>query len=413
MKHTIVTAAACICAIIFSQVSSAQDNTPKQTKEVETILSKVDTISVDYISRYHSSFFHNWSISASYGANLLFAEEDASMAFGKRFSPVWQASIIKEIIPSVAVRGSFGMGRLAGWNSGVGGMYKWEADWLPEDPVKAYYEGLGQDCSAGYRSVMDYMHADVDALFNIRNIVNNHEQGTQKLDVYALMGVEYLQVLRTRGYYPTRKVGYRFGGILSFNVSPRISINAELTGLVTDATFDNEIGKGMGLNAYASASAGISVSLGRIGYNVERLVTPDQYVKMQEIITTVSEEYNEEFAVTEIVNKDATTSTTGTLFAPSIVFDEGAETYSEELQMVNLYRIARYMEQNPRLKVVVIGNIQACDNRLARKRAELVRSVLIKRYGIAPDRLRISLQDVNREYHVTGQEQTVNFGALL
>lgn len=393
--------------------AQAQDSSATQIKEVENIVSKIDTISVDYTSKFHSGFFHNWSIFASGSANLLFAEEDSQLAIWRRLAPAWKVGLSKEIIPDITLRGTFGIGNLYGWNSGTGGMYKWEALWLPEDPVKAYYEGLGIDCSSGYKEEIAFAHADIDALFNIRNIVNNHNQGVRKVDVYGLLGVEYLQLLRRKGYFPTEKVGFNFGGLVNFNLTRRLSLSTELSVLVTDATFDNEIGKGMGLNAYANASVGLSLKIGHQGYVVERLVTPNQYVKLQEVITTVKEEYNEPYSITEIISREATPTNTATLFAPSIVFDYGAETYSEELQMVNLYRIARYMDQNPKLKVVVIGNIQSCDNRLARRRAEIVRTILVERYGISPDRLKVMLQDVNKEYHVTGQDQTVNFGALL
>ena len=404
-----------LCAVLLLAAVAGTRSAYAQQKQIETetIASKVDTISVDYISKYHSTLGSNWSIGARFGGNVIFAEEDGLLPFGQRIAPAWEVTLGREIIPDLALRFAFGMGSFYGWNTGSAGMYKWEARWSPKDPVQAYLEGRGEDCSKGYKEVIDYLHADFDVLFNIRNIINGHAPASRVLDLYAFLGAEFLQVLKANGYYNTSKIGLRAGGRADVNLTRRFALSAEISGTVMDATFDNQIGKGMSLNSYLAASLGVVVRLGRQGYVMERLVAPNQYVNLQEVITTVKEEYNEPIPVVEIVDVEATVTNTGTLFAPSIVFDEGAATYSEELQMVNLFKICKFMDQNPKLKLVVIGNTEGCDAKLARRRAELIRDQLVQRYGISPDRLKVSLQNVNEEYNVSGRSQTVNFGALL
>lgn len=384
-----------------------------QEKVTESVVDRVDTISVDYFSKYRAGFGDNWFIGATGAADILFAEDDGDLAFGQRIAPAWSFIVGKELFPSISLRATLGMNWFNGWNSGIGGVYKGKADWYATDPVRQYYESQGVDCSNGYEQHLQYLHAGADILFNLNRIFDHNIYKMRKADVYGLLGVDYLQLRALEGYYRTYKVGFKVGAAVNWNLTDRLAITAELSDVLADATFDNEIGKGMSLNSFATLSAGLIYRIGCQGYTIERLVTPAAYARMQDVLSTVREEYNQPVTKEDILLAGAAASEIGSLFAPSIVFDEGEATYSEELQMVNLYRIAKFMSQNPKLKLVVIGNTDACDSKLARRRAEIIRNTLIERYGLPPSRLKIALQNVNQEYNVTGHTQTVNFGAWM
>lgn len=410
MRRTLSIIAVAVASIIMSDAASAQNSITSVNKN---FVDRVDTIRVEYLSRYTSSFWDNWTLGITGGANVLFAEEDNQMAFGKRIAPAAQLSAWKELFPALSMRAAVGAGHLYGWNSGEGGLYRWKASWYPTDPAIEYLESKGIDCTNGYFQNMRYFQASADMLFNIRSIINSNRQIARTFDMYAYLGAEHFHVLKANGYYHTQKVGLRAGIIADLNLTPRVSLTGELSGVAMDATFNSEIGKGMTLNAFTTLSFGVKIRLGNQGYRVERLLSPVQYSYMQDVLQSIREEYDEPVWTVELVDKEATNSNTGKLFAPSIVFDEGEVTFPEELQMVNLYRMAKFMEQNPDVRVVVIGNTQSCDNSLARRRAEAIRTILIERYGIQSSRLKVLLQNVNREYNVTGRSQTVNFGALL
>ena len=77
--------------------------------------------------------------------------------------------------------------------------------------------------------------------------------------------------------------------------------------------------------------------------------------------------------------------------------------------MVNIYRIARYMMRYKDAKIAIVGNTGETEERLARRRAEKIRDILVNKYGIFPQRMEIRTYDVNAKYNVTGYEQSVNF----
>ena len=396
------------CALLIT-VLPYQVGAQGQTA-TESFVSNSDTLSIDYISRYRSKFRDNWFVSASGGINLLCAEEDHLMPFGKRIAPFAKVGIGRELFPELSLSLGVGYGQMHGWNTGAPGLYKWEADWKEQDPVRQYYEAQGFDCSAGYTQKMEFIQVSLDIMLNIRSMIMHNAQTARKVDIYGLLGPEFFGLLGRNGYHHTEKVGFRFGGVVNVNFTERISLTSSLIAMLADATFDNEIGKGRRMDAVIGASVGLLVKVGHQGYRVERLITSNQFELMKDVVANIKEEYEEPVNVSAMVLPLDLSSEEGALLAPSIVFDKDKVTYSEELQMVNLFRISQFMAQNPELRILVIGNIEVCDKNLARRRAELIRTTLVERYGIAPSRLKVVLKDVNQEYKVSGREQTVNFG---
>lgn len=406
---SILIAAASVAA--YFTEAAAQTVQPR-TEVVREIAEKRDTLKIDYVSSYHSGFWDNWYVSASAGTNLLVAEEDNLLPFGQRLAPFGKINLGREIFPEVTLSLGAGYGRMNGWNTGAPGLYKWKASWGDTDPVREYYESRGIDCSGGYRQNLEFVQISFDIMLNIRNILNNNSISASRVDFYGLLGPEYFGLLDRNGYYKTHKVGFRAGAVANFNISERFAFTSSLIGMLSDATFDNEIGKGRRLDGVVGLSAGIVWKPGKQGYHVERLITSNQYALMADMVTRVKEEYSQYVSVDAIINNEAVSDAESSLLAPSIVFDDDKETYSEELQMVNIFRIAQFLGQNPELKLLVIGNTESCSKGLARRRAELVRKALIEKYGIESSRLKVVLQNVNAEYNVTGYDQTVNFGAL-
>ena len=362
---------------------------------------KVDSITLHYTNKYHSRFIDNWSVEALGSARVLFGEEDGNLKFGKRIRPAFQFGLTKEMSPDVSFRATFAIGSLHGWNTGNPGLYKWQASWSDQDPVRQYFEGQGIDCTNGYDQHIRYYSIGVDVMLNLWNIWTSNNQIDRKWNPYFFGGVEYFQMLKHEGYYRTYKIGGHAGFKCDYRLCKRVALTGEIAAALHSATFDNEIGKGHRVDAYAYASLGVKVKLGKQGYRLDRVLPTGEYVRLGNVVTGVKEEYEMNGSKAVVI---------GDLFAPSIVFDDNAETYSEELQMVNLSRMAQYMKDNPKLKISVIGNTSKVDTKLAQRRAEIVRQKLIDRYGISADRLVPITLNVNQEYSVKGNDQSVNFG---
>jgi len=392
MKKNIFIAA---LAALSSVGAMAQD-----TIRTAEVIQRVDTVNVHYYNKYHSRFVDNWTFEIMGSGRVLFSEEDGQMAFGKRIAPSVQIGIIKEMTPDVSMRGVISGGALKGWNSGKTGLYKWVSFWEEKDPVREYLEGKGQDCSKGYEQNIRYFTLGVDVMLNLSNAFTANKKLNRPLTPYFFAGIEYFQMLKHEGCFPSYKVGGHAGFKCDLKLTDRVALTGELGASLHSATMENEIGKGHRFDAYAGASLGLKVRLGKQDYRLDKVLPTGEYVRLSNVTTGIREEYTE-------VTK---TAIIGNLFAPSVVFDDNAESYSEELQMVNMFRISEYMKDNPKLKVSVIGNTHSVSQDLAERRSNIVRQVLINRYGIDASRLIATTLDVNREYNVKGNDQSVNFG---
>lgn len=362
---------------------------------------KVDSITLHYFNKYHSRFADNWSIEVLGSARVLCAEEDGNLSLGKRISPAFHLGAVKEMTPDVALRGTFSLGSFKGWNTGAPGVYKVQADWVDTDPVYQYLTSKGVDCSNGYEQHIRYFTLGADVMLHLWNVWTADNQLNRKWNPYVYAGVEYYQMLKHEGYYRTYKVGGHFGIKCDYRLSDKLDLTGELATAMHSATFDNEIGKGSRVNTYSYASLGVKVHLGKRGYRLDRVLPTGEYVRLGDVVTGVKEQYEVPGSMTAII---------GDLFAPSVVFDDDAETYSEELQMANISRMAQYVKDNPGLKISVIGNTHKVSKSLAQRRAEIVRQKLIDRYHIEPSRLVATTLDVNAEFDVKGNDQSVNFG---
>lgn len=401
MKKNIIVAALVTLGGLNAMAQVALPETTRSTTyETET---QVDTIEIHYTETYHQDFKDNWSLELLAGARVLFAEEDGNLSFGKRLSPAFSIGMTKECTPDISFRGLLSVGTFKGWNTGAPGLYKGVADWSDTDPVREYLESHGTDCSNGYEQNLRYLTFDADVMLNLFNLFRANNQIGRKWNPYFVVGLEYFQMIPYHGYKATYKVGGHLGFKCDVNVAKRMALTAEIGGALHSATMDNEIGKGHRIDTYNYAALGVKFRLGHQGYRVDKILLDGDYLRMGNIVTDIKEQY-------EIPATSSQALIIGNLFAPSVVFDDNAESYSEELQMVNMFRISEYMKDNPKLKVSVIGNTHSVSQDLAERRANIVRQVLINRYGIDANRLIATTLDVNREYNVKGNDQSVNFG---
>ena len=125
-------------------------------KDVRTEVSKtikLDTIEVDYKTRYTSSFGDNFFIEADFAGRMLMGSDDSHLAFGKRVRPGFSLTVGKWFHPDFAVRLNFGGNSLKGWSSGSTGIYNINDDWVEGyDPVEEYWKAQGVDTRNGYKA---------------------------------------------------------------------------------------------------------------------------------------------------------------------------------------------------------------------------------------------------------------------
>lgn len=397
-----------IIATIIIAIGGGFSVVQAQTQEVDRTV-KEDTIWVDYKTRYTSSFWDNFYVEADFAGRMLMGAEDTHLSFGSRLKPGFGITVGKWFHPDFGVRLNFGGARLKGWNSGPTGIYAYDDGWVEGfDPVQEYWKGQGVDTQNGYRQDIKYYELNADFLFDLYNVFTSHNRLNRKWTAQGYVGVGMLRAAKYHGMEDNVKVGLRVGLIGNYHITDRLGLHLSVGSEITDANFTGELGKGNKFSGILNGTIGLSYRIGRQGYRVVRLVPQRQLAALNNAISLIRTEQT--VSGDTIVMKER--MATGSLLIPSVVFYPGKNEFNEELQMVNIFRIARYMMRYKDAKIAIVGNTGGTDSRLARRRAEKVRDLLVNKYGIFPQRMEIRTYDVNAKYGVTGYEQSVNFTVI-
>ena len=397
-----------IIAAIIIAIGGKFSVVQAQTQEVDRTV-KEDTIWVDYKTRYTSSFWDNFYVEADFAGRMLMGAEDTHLSFGSRLKPGFGITVGKWFHPDFGVRLNFGGARLKGWNSGPTGIYAYDDGWVEGfDPVQEYWKGQGVDTQNGYRQDIKYYELNADFLFDLYNVFTSHNRLNRKWTAQGYVGVGMLRAAKYHGMEDNVKVGLRVGLIGNYHITDRLGLHLSVGSEITDANFTGELGKGNKFSGILNGTIGLSYRIGRQGYRVVRLVPQRQLAALNNAISLIRTEQT--VSGDTIVMKER--MATGSLLIPSVVFYPGKNEFNEELQMVNIFRIARYMMRYKDAKIAIVGNTGGTDSRLARRRAEKVRDLLVNKYGIFPQRMEIRTYDVNAKYGVTGYEQSVNFTVI-
>lgn len=400
MKRIII-----VIAIVFGGLSAAQAQTTRE--EVDKTI-RTDTIHIDYKTRYTSSFWDNFYIEADFAGRMLMGENDTRLSFGDRLRPGFGVTVGKWIHPDYGVRLNFGGSRLKGWNSGATGIYAYSNGWTDQfDPVQEYWNGQGVNTQNGYRQDLKYFEVNADFMVDLYNLFTSNNRLNRRWTAQGYIGVGMLRATSYHGMEDNIKMGFRIGLIGNYNITKRLGAHLSVGGEITDSSFDGEIGKGSKFAGILSGSIGLSYRIGRQGFRVVRLVPQEQLDALNNAITLIRSEQTLPGETVEVIKEN---KIIGNLLAPSVVFYPEKNEFNEELQMVNIFRVAQYMMHNPETRIAVVGNTGGTDSRLAHKRAEKVRDILVNRYGISPDRINVRTYDVATNIPGnTGYEQSVNF----
>lgn len=402
MKRIII-----VIAIVLGGLSAAQ----AQTREEVDKTIRTDTIHIDYKTRYTSSFWDNFYIEADFAGRMLMGENDTRLSFGDRLRPGFGVTVGKWIHPDYGVRLNFGGSRLKGWNDGATGIYAYNDGWTDQfDPVQEYWNGQGVDTQNGYRQDIKYFEVNADFMVDLYNLFTSNNRLNRRWTAQGYIGVGMLRATSYHGMEDNIKMGFRVGLIGNYNITKRLGAHLSVGGEITDSSFDGEVGKGSKFAGILSGSIGLSYRIGRQGFRVVRLVPQEQLDALNNAITLIRSEQTLPGGTVE-VNKE--NKTIGSLLVPSVVFYPEKNEFNEELQMVNIFRIAQYMMYNRERVIAIVGNTGGTNTRLAHSRAEKVRDLLVNQYGISSDRLKIQAYDINaNQYGTTGYEQSVNFVIL-
>lgn len=326
-----------------------------------------------------SSFGDNWSIGVDGGVTTPMTHH----AFFGSMRGVTGLHIQKQITPT------FGVGAEGSWAVNT-------SSWKGMIPSSTAF---------------DSQYVGAYGAVNLMNLFGGYPGYSRPFEIEAVAGAGWGHyfINESNGddwnYFAT-KVGLNF----NFNVSQRVAINVKpaITWNMSDAPI-KQTSAGYDVNkATASLSAGVTVKLGD-GFQTVRPYDAAQVALLNDEINALrataataaaaadaeaarAAALAQELAACQNRQPEVIKETTTDLQSVRFVFFRLASSQVTADQMPNVVMIADYMKNHPESKVVIKGYASQDGNldfnlKLAQNRAESVKDLLVKKYGISSDRI--------------------------
>lgn len=316
-------------------------------------------------------FWHNWFVSANFGANAFFAEHSSQAKFKNTITFMPELSLGKMFNPWWGLRLQGGGGSLHGFTYDAKEMLH-----------------------------MHYMHMNIDFMFGLINFFAKYKPD-RVFDLVPFFGVGGM----------TRKHQQSFtihGGIQGkFRLSERFDANIEFQGMIFD---DKMVERGGFANdGLGGLTAGFTYYFKGRGFRTApkqavldemaatNLVLANQVAQLQnrppEIKVVEKEVIKPMEKTTDII--ESIPSTIPFKFNSAIV---------QDVYDPLIYNIGTFMKNNPKAKIRIVGYADKfgpinVNLSVSKERAEAVANMLKKEYGISADRMQIEYVGKEKPYY--------------
>lgn len=360
-----------------SSVAMAQQGT--------AIVEQVDVIQVqDKYQVITNPFWSNWFFSIGGGASVLLGDNDGAASFGKRISPTLNVALGKWFTPGLGLRLQYSGLQAKGYTYDKGADY-----------VRGNQKGDGY-----YEQRFDYMNLHGDVMFNLMALFGGYDE----YRVYEM--IPYVGAGFTHNYTKPRReaLSVNAGIINRFRVSNALDINLEVSIMGAEDKFDGTVAGKHGYDGVVSATLGLTYYFPRRGFArpMPQLISAIELSAMQQQIAEMAAANQQlQNALTAAENRPVEVSETQVVvaepdIAPRTVFFSIGSAEVTPREVMNLSYLADYMKQFPNATYTVNGyadsatGTPAFNQELSLRRAQAVVDVLVNKYGIAADRLKIS-----------------------
>lgn len=338
-----------------------------------------------------TKFGDHWFFQLQGGASYTISEYHSDASFGDLVTPHVALSVGKYFSPVAGARLQVG-----GWQS------------------KNFHKYLTSPTSSTLKEgtyKINFIQTNVDGLLNLTNLFMpyNPERG---FNLIGIAGIGYAHGFGKDNVEGLGHVSHsnsivpRAGLQADFRVSDAVNINLEVTGDLYPDNF-NGISEGKKYDGMINAMFGLTYKFTKGGF---KMVDPADPALLSELNTTINNQraqlssreseinrLKDELArkpEPQVVVKETkeVKEQTEVLMNAVVVFRLGSAQL-EKNQDINIYNAARYLKDNPQVKVTITGyadkstGTPAINQRLSEQRAEAVAKVLIDKYGIAPSRI--------------------------
>lgn len=329
-----------------------------------------------------NKFFDNWYISAGGGVNLYEGEEDNQGKLGKRLAPTWDLSLGKWITPTVGVRMQYTGGEAKGNTSLISDFMR---------PGKTY-KGLYRE-----KFRMNVIHADF--MWNATHAICGYNSER----VWNIIPFAGFGVAQSHGNGNRNNEFVAAAGILNtFRVSNRIDINLEARQLILKDNQDGVV-YGKRVDGMTSLTAGVSIKLGKTGFNRVKAVIPADYSaytsQINELNNTLRAQIEKENELRQLLAQEMSKAPQKeteiqTVTTPVALFFSLGKSTLDAKELLNLdFYVKTAITKDANKVFTLIGSADKetgtakFNEELSKKRVDFVYNLLVDKYSIAPERL--------------------------
>jgi len=330
-------------------------------------------------------FKDNWFIQGQIGGSLSLTEnKNADLDLFKKVSPYAAVSLGKHFSPVAGARLQVG-----GWEGKTAFINK---------------NGAGKYVQDGKAHKFNYIQVNLDGLLNLTSVFSELK-GDRAFNLYGIMGLGYVHNFKKSEYgiNTQNSIVPRVGLQGDYRLNNNLSINLEATGNLMHDDF-NGIVIDKKYDATVNVLAGLTYRFNKVGFKLVDVADPALIASLNDQINQQRSQLNSkdneiERLKSELAKKPVPPTVikevkedTEVLMNAVVVFRLGSAKL-EQNQEINIYNAAKYLRENPTVKVIVTGyadkatGTPVINQRLSEQRAKAVADILTNKYGITANRI--------------------------
>lgn len=318
-------------------------------------------------------FWHNWFVSANFGANAFIAEHSSQAKFKNTITFMPELAIGKMFNPWWGLRLQGGGGAL---------------------------HGFTQDAQSMLH--MHYMHLNVDFMMGLINFFAKYKPD-RTFDLVPFFGVGGM----TRRHQQSFTI---HGGIQGkFRLSERFDANIEFQGMIfNDKMVENG---GFPNDGLGGLTAGITYYFKGRGFRVApKQAIIDEMAAANLVLANKVQQLENRPPEIKVVEKEIITPAPAKVdvdvyeVMPATIPFRFNSAVVQDVYDPLIYNIGTFLKENPDVKVRIIGYADKfgpinVNLRISQERANAVANMLKKEYGISADRLKVEYVGKEKPYY--------------
>ncbi len=340
------------------------------------------------------SLWDNWFVTAGGGAQVYFGNHDTHGDFADRIAPALDISVGKWITPSVGMRVQYSGLKAKGWTDG-----------------KLPYSYGSPDGYGYYKEKFNTMNLHADLLWN----ASNQFGGENEYRLWSFVPYVGFGLAHSWGHGTSNDELAANAGLLhNIRVSDAIDISIDMRAMFVNQRFAYANGSN-GVNVMGTITAGISYKINNVGFKrASDLIVIEDNTKYVEQIAALEQMLVQADAKraslektiqsqTAQMNEMRSTEVTIPVLPKLAIFFEIGKAKLTQMSIINLGYLADILKQYPDKRFMIFASADKqtgtpeWNMKLSQKRGEAVYDVLVKKYGVNPEQLKIDAVGVTQQ----------------